>query len=719
MTRNFKQGNLVYHTQIQRILIVFIGLFVCKCSIDRCRAKLRKSGLPRDRFAALLGADGATTCQNLNESRDNMTKKLVLCDCLGSQTIDADKIAAACGLECSKVYSNLCVNEVEDAAKEMASADTIFACQQERQTFEQLAEELEMEAPGFVDIRDRAGWGEGNTTPKMAALVSEAALSLPLGKSVDVISEGTCLIIGGAVAIEAAQDLCESLAVTVLLEPGTDVAFDRRFDCVIGTLKSATGALGGFEVKIDGFQMVQPGGRGALTVGEPQDGAVSGCDIILDLSGATPMFSAPHKREGYVRADPGHAPSVARAILEASQLVGTFEKPLYVRLEASLCAHSRAEKPACSNCLNVCPTGAITPAGEHVAIDPMICAGCGSCSAVCPSGAISYDAPPVSTVFQRLATLASTYRNTGGTDARLLVHDADHGIEMIALSARFGRGLPGNVIPFEVDALSGFGHAEILAAMACGFEHVDVLLSPNTEREVIDGQVALSVAIAGANTVTVLDTTDPEALASEFDRPLVATVSCDPILPIGTRRQVTRLAAKALKPDAEVLPLPAGAPYGAVVVDTDACTLCLSCVSLCPSGALGDNPDLPQLRFQEDACLQCGLCANICPETAISLEPRLNLTDDALSQTVVHEEEPFACIECGSLFGVKSTVEKITEKLAGTHSMFATSDAAKMIQMCDNCRIQAQFHSTDNPFQGGERPRVRTTEDYFSKRKDH
>ena len=86
----------------------------------------------------------------------------------------------------------------------------------------------------------------------------------------------------------------------------------------------------------------------------------------------------------------------------------------------------------------------------------------------------------------------------------------------------------------------------------------------------IDAQVALSVAISGANTVTVLDTTDPEALASEFDRPLDATVSCDPILPIGTRRQVTRLAAKALKPDAEVLPLPAGAPYGAVVVDTEA-----------------------------------------------------------------------------------------------------------------------------------------------------
>ena len=190
-----------------------------------------------------------------------------------------------------------------------------------------------------------------------------------------------------------------------------------------------------------------------------------------------------------------------------------------------------------------------------------------------------------------------------------------------------------------------------------------------------------------------------------------------PVRPMGTRRQITRQAAKALHPETEVLALPEGAPYGAVVVDDDSCTLCLSCVSLCPSGALGDNPDRPELRFQEDACLQCGLCANVCPEDAITYEPRLDLTDAALGQRVLKEEEPFACIECGALFGVKSTVERITAKLEG-HSMFG-GDKLRMIQMCDDCRVNAQFHSEDNPFAAGERPKVRTTEDYLSKRRDH
>jgi len=97
----------------------------------------------------------------------------------------------------------------------------------------------------------------------------------------------------------------------------------------------------------------------------------------------------------------------------------------------------------------------------------------------------------------------------------------------------------------------------------------------------------------------------------------------------------------------------------------------------------------------------------------------MNLTDAALGQVVLNEEEPFACIECGALFGSKSTIEKITEKLAGKHSMFGTPDSARMIQMCENCRINAQFHSSDNPFSTGERPRPRTTEDYLSNRKDH
>ncbi len=651
-----------------------------------------------------------------------MTKTLMICDCLGTQTIDADALARDAGVSCSRMHTSLCQSEIGLAAKSIEAGNVMIACQQESQRFTELAEDLDADVPEFVDIRDRAGWtaDAGSTTAKMVSLIADAALAQPSPKTRDVVSDGICLIIGTPdVAFAAAEKLADILTVTVLVPDAVDLPITNRFDVCVGKLSRAQGTLGQFAVTIDAFQQVLPGGRGEPALTDPRDAAQSECDLILDLSGGVPFFSAPEKRDGYLRADPASVPAVADAILNASQMIGTFEKPLHIRLETPLCAHSRAEQPACSNCLNVCPTGAILSAGEHVEIDPMVCAGCGACSAVCPSGAISYDAPPVDHVFRRIGVIASAYRKAGGQAGSLLVHDA-HGAEMIRLGARFGKGLPANMIPMEIDALAMFGHAEMLAALASGFASVDVVLGPKSDRDVIAAQAELATAMGAGSAIALLDFNDPEAFCDHlFDRTVAQVHVENPILPQGSRRQISRIAAKALTPDASIVSLPEHAPYGAVLVDTDACTLCLACVSLCPSGALADNPDMPQLRFQEDACLQCGLCTNVCPENAITLQPQLNLTDTALDQVVLNEEEPFACVECGSLFGVKSTVERIMEKLAGNHAMFSNPATARMIQMCDNCRVQAHYHSENNPLTGGKRPAVRTTDDYFSKRKDH
>ena len=214
-----------------------------------------------------------------------MAKKLILCDCEGSQNVDADAISRACKLTCSSVFTNLCTSQIDLAAKELAQGDVIIACQQERQTFEDLAEEINVDSPGFLDLRDRAGWGEGDTSAKMSALAAEAILTMPLRKSVDVISEGTCLIIGGTAAIDAANELCDLLAVTVLLDDANLLPFNRKFDCVVGAIRAVNGALGNFTVKFDALQQILPGGRNAFRLSAPKNGTVSNCDIILDLTG--------------------------------------------------------------------------------------------------------------------------------------------------------------------------------------------------------------------------------------------------------------------------------------------------------------------------------------------------------------------------------------------------------------------------------------------------
>lgn len=649
-----------------------------------------------------------------------MAKSLILCDCSGTQTLDAESLSKATGLTTSKVNTALCTSQIETTAKAIKDGHALICCAQERRLFEALSAEIGAPTPAVVDVRDRAGWSAdpASKLPKMSALIAEALLPAAPEKTLEVVSEGLCLIVGHSdVALPAAETLKDHLGITVLLTDKADWPWSRDYDVVRGKLRRAEGALGQFTVMIDALEQHLPGARGAAQYSDPQDGGRSDCDIILDLTGNTPLFPAPEKREGYLRADPKHPQSVAVAVMAASHMVGTFEKPLYIKADPLLCAHSRASQSGCSRCLDACPTGAIVTDGDHVTIDPMICAGCGACSSLCPSGAITYDAPPVDLTMRRCQTLAQAYLKAGGKAPRLLVV-TPQGSDMISMAARFGQGLPADVIPLEISALAAFGHAEILAAAAAGFAQITLLVAAGVDLDVINHEVQLASAL-GAN-VTVLDTPDPDAMSGAlFDAPPSASATTTPVRPMGTRRQIARQAAVALNPTAETLSLPADAPYGAVIVDTDSCTLCLSCVSLCPSGALGDNPDLPQLRFQEDACLQCGICVSTCPENAITLEPQMNLTPAALGQVVLNEEEPFACVECGALFGVKSTIDKITEKLAGNHSMFANPEAARMIQMCDNCRVNAQFHAKDNPFAGGERPRPRTTDDYLSKRRDH
>lgn len=565
--------------------------------------------------------------------------------------------------------------------------------------------------------------------PVVSALQAAAAVPMPDVPFVHIESSGIILVYGrDQIAIEAGELLKEHLDVTVLIVPPAMIAAQGAtdFPVVKGRITAATGHFGAFDLVIDDFAEPQPGLRGASSYGPARNGAKSHCDIILDISGGSPLFSAADLRDGYLRVDPGNRSAVLDAVLKAQDLTGVFEKPGYVAFDASLCAHSRSNIVGCRRCLDLCPAGAIVPAGDHAAIDPNICAGCGQCAAACPTGAASYAILPPDVLLRKLRAMLLAYRAAGGLHPVVLFHDEAHGTPILDVLAQSGDGLPAHVLPFAVNETTQIGLEGIAAGFAYGASAIHFLLRGRPRHDVsgLRQTVALAEPILQG-----LGFSGPRIAMLEIDDPDMVGIALREVpwmpsaprpasfQPTGGKREVLRFALRELHraaPDpVEVIALPKGAPFGAVEVDAGNCTLCLSCVSACPTGALRDDPERPMLRFVEDACVQCGLCQATCPEHVITLKPQIDFRAATAPARVLKQEEPFCCIECGKPFGVKSTIDRVVAKLEGRHWMYAASSRrVDLIKMCEDCRVAVVSEGHFDPYGAPDRA-IRTTDDYL------
>lgn len=660
----------------------------------------------------------------------NPSDRIVLtCTCEGTMPLDEAALARG-GCAGGAPASQLCRAQLDrfHAALDTGLPVTV-GCTQEAPLFRELA--ADHSAPlAFANIRETAGWTAqaSQSGPKKAALIAAAA-EVPSDFSVVTLeSAGVALVLArDEVGLQAARDLAETLDITVLMLPGSQVAPPRQtgFPVLQGRIRNATGHLGAFTLAVDDYAAAAPSSRRVLEFGAGRDGATSRADLVIDLTGGTPLFPAHDLRPGYFRADPRDPVAVAGLVRQAAQMVGTFDKPRYIDFAPDLCAHSRNRITGCTRCLNLCPTGAISPGIDTVVIDANICAGCGQCAAACPTGAAAYALPEAEVTVRRLRAALRAWHDAGGDTApTILFHDAAHGEPLIDAAARFGAGLPADVIPLAVNEITQLGPEAFAAALAYGAGHVAVLGSARP-RHPLDGLTATLELMAqvtqatGHSAVTLIQTDDPDAMEAELAAlprlPLRAARAT--FLPPADKRGLLTMAFaemnRAAPAPARAIPLAAGAPFGAVIVDTDACTLCHACTGACPTGALLDNPEAPMLRFTETACVQCGLCAATCPEDAITLQPGLDFDAWDQPKRILNEDEPFCCTKCAKVFGTKSGIARIQDKLAA-HWMFSGGGgAARMavLSMCEDCRVEAVVNEGFDPHAENQR-RVRTVDDY-------
>jgi ferredoxin len=528
-----------------------------------------------------------------------------------------------------------------------------------------------------------------------AALAAARAHAPEPTSLVDYTSRGACLVAGATeVAIPAARALAERLKVQVLAE-GTAPAEATGLEVLTGKLTGVEGHLGAFRVEARA-----PNGE-TVDLSPLCPNPDGHFDLVLDL-GSPPVLERELPPPGYYA--PGDDPhALAAALDELPTLVGDFDKPTYFAYDPNICAHGRSGLTGCTRCLDACPAEAITSIGERIQVDPHLCQGGGACAAVCPSGAIRYAYPGPGDTLERVRTLLRAFREAGGAKARLLIHDVEHGADLVA---SLGEELPPAVLPLSVEEVASVGLEVWLSALAYGAAQVVIAASADTPRRsllALTAQVDVARTLLagmghGADRLRLLAGCDAETLAAAFAEPAAQALAPATYAALEEKRTVAFLAIDHLYAQAPVhrpfIDLPTGAPFGTAQVSEERCTLCMACVSVCPGKALQDGGDHPRLRFIEGNCLQCGMCTRACPEDAIWISPRLLYERERRNQAqVLYEEEPFRCTRCGKPFSTRSMVERMTERLR-EHPMFQGAALARLT-MCEDCRVRAMAESED------------------------
>lgn len=503
-------------------------------------------------------------------------------------------------------------------------------------------------------------------------------------------------------ALPLAQRL-NDLARLTLLVPGVPEAFaaGAEYRMLGGRLMSLQGRLGRFKL-----QVAESAGNGR----RQEAVRTLECDQFIWACRST---SLPAKRRTgvHILTEPTPA-EFERVVGDVAELTGDFLKPQAVLYTPDICAGGAAQRESCGRCIPACPYNLVSRDLENplrVRVDHLACEGCGACVAACPTGALRYSDPSADMVANTIAGMLGGAAE-GSPPPLVVFHCSERGKRAIEGTDAGPLPYTAQALPVEVPCLRYTAASDILAAFRMGAAGVALLgcaECPHGEREGLLRALELARGILdafgiGAERLQLITIPGEDHAAGLRALDVMAASLAPAPLRFPGRRFHAQGPREAL---AEVLdafitqlgkepgpiPIGPGQPFALAAVREQGCTLCRSCVNVCPTHAFRFDESGQTLTFRHINCIACGLCEQVCPESVITLTSGLRLDRAALEDVPKARDEAIACLKCGKAYINRKALEAVRAKVAsvpGLADVFA-GERKELLRMCPDCRAIA------------------------------
>ncbi|MDO7252882.1 4Fe-4S binding protein [Helicobacter cappadocius] len=367
-----------------------------------------------------------------------------------------------------------------------------------------------------------------------------------------------------------------------------------------------------------------------------------------------------------------------------------YEKKINYNPDYCQYLHRRPNKHQqgyCHKCADICPTFGVGKDDSlmELVFSKIDCIGCGNCVSVCPSGALERDGYDKEALFE----IAKLYKNKTP-----VVMD----FETFTTLKNFDFC---NCVPLLLPQVNFLNEMYLMTLIQESGSQIIIFTKNPSENLIESAKLINNIynSIASLQTVHIVKETKSLIHLCNTIKPnnelfyTYAQNQREPLRNIFAQRLMFLIKNN----DYGKIKNTKTSTYGEIILNQDACTLCMSCVGACNVRSLSANASNFSLQFNPSSCTSCGYCVDSCPENAISLElSGISLNPSWFENKTLAQDKMFECIECNKPFATTKSIQKIKSIMLPVFQ----NDEAKIrsLECCPDCKVKVMFEKNFEAF---------------------